>query len=72
VIKEVDSCIEKAGHFLEWADIKQDWEALREVAIEEEKNFFILTRRGSVIYVANITQYPLERDVLYPSMEMIR
>jgi transposase len=33
--KELDSRLEKAGHSLEWADIKQDLEALQEVMIEE-------------------------------------
>lgn len=33
--KELDSRLEKAGHSLEWADIKQDLEALQEVTIEE-------------------------------------
>ena len=35
--KELDSRLEKAGHSLEWADIKQDLEALQEVTIEEQK-----------------------------------
>ena len=34
--KELDSRLEKAGHCLEWADIKQDLEALQEVTIEEK------------------------------------
>jgi transposase len=34
--KELDSRLEKAGHSLEWADIKQDLEALEEVMIEEK------------------------------------
>jgi transposase len=33
--KELDSRLEKAGHSFEWADIKQDLEALQEVTIEE-------------------------------------
>ena len=33
--KELDSRLEKAGLSLEWADIKQDLEALQEVTIEE-------------------------------------
>ena len=35
--KELDSRLEKAGHSLEWADIKQDLEALQEITIEEQK-----------------------------------
>ena len=35
--KELDSRLEKAGHSFEWADIKQDLEALQEVTIEEQK-----------------------------------
>jgi hypothetical protein len=35
--KELDSRLEKAGHSFEWADIKQDLEALQEVTIENEK-----------------------------------
>jgi transposase len=35
--KELDSRLEKVGHSLEWADIKQDLEALQEVTIEEQK-----------------------------------
>lgn len=34
--KELDSRLEKTGHCLEWADIKQDLEALQEVTIEEQ------------------------------------
>jgi transposase len=34
--KELDSRLEKAGHSLEWADIKQDLEALQEVTLEEK------------------------------------
>ena len=34
--KELDSRLEKAGHSLEWADIKQDLEAFQEVTIEEK------------------------------------
>ena len=34
--KELDSRLEKAGHSFEWADIKQDLEALQEVTIEEQ------------------------------------
>jgi transposase len=34
--KELDSRLEKAGHSLEWADIKQDLEALEEVTIDEK------------------------------------
>ncbi|MEK7374842.1 MAG: IS1634 family transposase [Thermodesulfobacteriota bacterium] len=33
--KELDIRLEKAGHSFEWADIKQDLEALQEIAIEE-------------------------------------
>jgi len=33
--KELDIRLEKAGHSFEWADIKQDLEALQEVTIEE-------------------------------------
>ena len=34
--KELDSRLEKAGYSFEWADIKQDLEALQEVTIEEQ------------------------------------
>jgi len=34
--KELDSRLERAGHCLEWADIKQDLEALQEVTITEQ------------------------------------
>jgi len=34
--KEMDSRLERAGHCLEWADIKQDLEALQEVTITEQ------------------------------------
>jgi transposase len=34
--KELDSRLEKAGHSFEWADIKQDLEALQEITIEEQ------------------------------------
>jgi transposase len=34
--KELDSRLEKTGHCLEWADIKQDLETLQEVTIEEQ------------------------------------
>jgi transposase len=34
--KELDSRLEKAGHSFEWADIKQDLEALEEVTIDEQ------------------------------------
>jgi transposase len=34
--KELDSRLEKAGHSFEWADIKQDLDALEEVTIDEK------------------------------------
>ena len=34
--KELDSRLERAGHCFEWADIKQDLEALQEVTITEQ------------------------------------
>jgi transposase len=34
--KELDSRLEKAGHSLEWADIKRDLEALQEITIAEK------------------------------------
>lgn len=34
--KELDSRLERAGHCLEWADIKQELEALQEVTITEQ------------------------------------
>ena len=34
--KELGSRLERAGHCLEWADIKQDLEALQEVTITEQ------------------------------------
>jgi transposase len=34
--KELDSRLEKAGHSFEWADIKQDLEALQEVTIKDQ------------------------------------
>jgi hypothetical protein len=35
LIKELYRRLEKAGHDFEWADIKQDLEALEEITIEE-------------------------------------
>jgi hypothetical protein len=34
--KELDSCLERAGHCFEWAEIKQDLEALQDVTITEQ------------------------------------
>jgi transposase len=36
--KELDRCLETAGHDFEWAQIKQDLKALQTVEIEENKN----------------------------------
>ena len=33
--KELDRCIEKAGHSFEWKDIKQDLKSLQEIVIED-------------------------------------
>lgn len=33
--KELDRCLDQAGHHFEWADIKQDLQSLQEVAITE-------------------------------------
>lgn len=33
--KELDRCLEKAGHSFEWADIKQDLKSLQEITIED-------------------------------------
>jgi transposase len=66
--KELDSRIEKAGHSFEWADIKQDLEALQEVTIkDQDKTLAVRTECmgtcGKIFQAVGVAIPPTIREV---------
>jgi transposase len=66
--KELERRLNNAGHDFEWADIKQDLEALRMVAIEEDgKRFAIRTgcqgNSGKIFQVVGVALPPTIREI---------
>jgi transposase len=66
--KELDSRLEKAGHSFEWADIKQDLEALQEVTIEEKNKTLAIRTEcietcGKVFQSVGVAIPPTIREV---------
>jgi transposase len=66
--KELDSRLEKAGHSFEWADIKQDLEALQEVTIkDQDKNLAVRTECmgtcGKIFQAVGVAIPPTIREV---------
>ena len=67
--KELESRLERAGHCLEWMDIKQDLEALQEVTItEQNKSLAIRTECsgscGKVFQAVGVAIPPTIRELL--------
>jgi len=66
--KELDSRLEKAGHSFEWADIKQDLEALQEVTIkDQDKTLAVRTECmgtcGKIFQAVGVAIPPTIREV---------
>jgi transposase len=66
--KELDSRLEKAGHPFEWADIKQDLEALQEVTIEQKNKTLAIRTEcigacGKIFQSVGIAIPPTIREV---------
>lgn len=66
--KELDSRLEKAGHSFEWADIKQDLEAMQEVTIkDQDKTLAVRTECmdacGKIFQAVGVAIPPTIREV---------
>jgi transposase len=67
--KELERRLEQAGHVFEWADIKQDLEALKMVTIEEDgKRFAIRTECrgncGKIFQAVGVALPPTIREIM--------
>lgn len=66
--KELDRCLEGAGHSFEWAEIKQDLKALQTVTIEESgKRFAVRTQCkgvcGKIFQAVGVAPPPTIREI---------
>jgi transposase len=66
--KELDRCLEQAGHRLEWAEIKQDLKALQTVSIEESGKRFAIRSQcqgvcGKVFQAVGVALPPTIREL---------
>lgn len=66
--KELDRRLEKAGHILEWADIKQDLKSLQEITIEDHGKRLVLRSEcrgvcGKVFQAVGVALPPTIREV---------
>ncbi len=66
--KELDRCLEAAGHHFEWADVKQDLKALQQVTIEEGDRHLAIRSRskgvcGKIFQAVGVAMPPTIREV---------
>lgn len=67
--KELDRRLEKSGHYIEWADIKQDLKSLQEVIIEDKGKSLTLRTEclgtcGKVFQAVGVAIPPTIREVI--------
>ena len=65
--KELDRRLEKAGHSFEWADIKQDLEALQEITIDDQGKTLVIRSEclgtcGKVFQAVGVAIPPIIRE----------
>ena len=65
--KELDRRLEKAGHSFEWADIKQDLEALQEITIDDKGKTLVIRSEclgtcGKVFHAVGVAIPPIIRE----------
>jgi len=66
--KELDRCLNQAGHVFEWSDIKQDLKALQQVTIEEGDKCFAIRSEsqgdcGKIFQAVKVALPPTIREV---------
>ena len=66
--KELERCLEKAGHVFEWSHIKQDLKALQETHIEENGNRLAVRSKaegvcGKVFQAVGVAMPPTIREI---------
>jgi transposase len=66
--KELDRCLETAGHRFEWAEIKQDLKALQTVTIEENQNHLAVRTQcqgvcGKVFQAVGVALPPTIKEI---------
>jgi transposase len=66
--KELERCLEKAGHVFEWSHIKQDLKALQETHIEENGNCLAVRSKaegvcGKVFQAVGVAMPPTIREI---------